>query len=613
VGTPDYMSPEQVKGATLDSRSDLFSFGVILAEMLGGRHPFRQASMGETLSAVLREPPELADDMPRPLKAVLGRLLAKNPQERHASAAEVRADLTRLAPSADTIAVAPVVRRVSVVRTRAAWAALAIALTLVGYFVARTRPWAPAAAAPDAQALIRSIAVLPLDNYSGDPSQDYFAEGMTDELTANLASISQLRVISRGSVMQFRGKDRPPTPEIAAKLNVDAFIEGSVSRAGDKVRITAQLIDARADKHLWAKTFEGSSRDVLALQTDLASSIAREVNVQLTPSEQSRLATASSLDPAAHDAYLRGRYFFNRPSDDNLRKAIAQFEEAARLSPEFSLAFSGMSDAYLWAGYNEGFLTATAAKEKARTSAERAVQLDDRSAEAHTSLAVFKLFYGFDWDGCEREFRRAIALNPNYSFAHDQFGMALSFQGRFAEAITEGARAIELDPLSPQVLIDATMPFLFQRKLPEAKALSRKAAELDPAFFFPVMVNGWGNLEAERYGEAIPFLEKAKTMEAPPFVSAYLAFAYGASGDRARAATELANLKKLSADGTVLPFNMALVHLGLGDHARALDNLEQAWAADSQMMAWLGQDRIFDPLRAEPRFMALLKKLRLQP
>ncbi len=235
---------------------------------------------------------------------------------------------------------------------------------------------------------------------------------------------------------------------------------------------------------------------MLALQTELASAIAREVNVQLTPSEQSRLAAAPSLDPAAHDAYLRGRYFFNRPSDDNLRKAIAQFEEAARLSPEFSLAFSGMSDAYLWAGYNEGFLTATAAKEKARASAEKAVQLDDNSAEAHTSLAVFKLFYGFDWEGCEREFRRAIALNPNYSFAHDQFGMALAFQGRFDEAIAEGARAIELDPLSPQILVDATMPFLFQRKLTEAKALSRKAAELDPTFFFPVMVDGWGNLEA---------------------------------------------------------------------------------------------------------------------
>ena len=555
--------------------------------------------------------PTLADDMPQPLKAVVSRLLAKNPQDRHTSAAEVRADLTRLASSSDTIAIAPVARRASVVRKRAAWAALAIALTLVGYLVVKARPRAPAPAAPEAQALIRSIAVLPLDNYSGDPSQDYFAEGMTDELTANLASISQLRVISRGSVMQFRGKDRPPTPEIAAKLNVDAFIEGSVSRDGDKVQITAQLIDARADKHLWAKTFDGSSRDVLALQTELASAIAREVNVRLTPSEQSRLAAASSLDPAAHDAYLRGRYFFNRPSDDNLRKAIAQFEEAARLSPEFSLAFSGMSDAYLWAGYNEGFLTATAAKEKARASAEKAVQLDESSAEAHTSLAVFKLFYGFDWEGCEREFRRAIALNPNYSFAHDQFGMALAFQGRFPEAIAESARAIELDPLSPQILVDATMPFLFQRKLTEAKALSRKAAELDPTFFFPVMVDGWGNLEAGRYGDAIPFLEKAKTMGAPPFVSAFLAYAYGAAGDRARAMTELASLKKMSADGTVLPFNMALVNLGLGDHAGALNNLEQAWAADSQMMAWLGQDRIFDPLRAEPRFVALLKKLRL--
>jgi len=282
------------------------------------------------------------------------------------------------------------------------------------------------------------------------------------------------------------------------------------------------------------------------------------------------------------------------------------------LSPQFSLAFSGMSDAYLWAGYNEGFLTATAAKEKARASAERAVQLDESSAEAHTSLAVFKLFYGFDWEGCEREFRRAIALNPNYSFAHDQFGMALAFQGRFPEAIAEGARAIELDPLSPQILIDATMPFLFQRKLTEAKALSRKAAELDPAFFFPVMVNGWANLEAGRYGDAIPFLEKSKTMGAPPFVSAFLAYAYGAAGDRTRAMAELASLKKASADGAVLPFNMALVSLGLGDHAGALNNLEQAWAADSQMLAWLGQDRIFDPLRAEPRFMALLKKLRLQ-
>ena len=490
-----------------------------------------------------------------------------------------------------------------------AWSASALGLALVGYLVVTSGFSRPASPAPDAATVIRSIAVLPLDNYSGDPNQDYFAEGMTDELTANLATISRLRVISRGSVMQFKGKDRLPTPEIAGKLNVDAIVEGSVSRSGDKIRITAQLIDARADKHLWAKSFERSSRDVLALQAELASAIAQEVNVQLTASEQSRLTATPSVNPDAHDAYLKGRYFFNRPSDQNLQKAIAQFEEAVRLSPTFAPAFSGLSDAYLWAGYNEGFLTASEARPKARAAAEKAVALDDNSAESHTSLAVFKLFYEYDLAGCEREFRRAFALNPNYAFAHDQFGMALAFQGRFQEAIVEGTRAIELDPLSPQVLVDATVPLMFQRNSEAAKKLGRRAAQLDPTYFFPVMIDGWIDLEMGKFREAIPALKKAKAMEAPPFVTAYLAFAYGAAGDRANALTELADLKKMSRDGTVLPFNLALVYLGLGDRVRALDNLERALAADSQMMPWIARDAIFDSIRSEPRFATLLNKM----
>src|SRR5262249_33309720 len=258
--------------------------------------------------------------------------------------------------------------------------------------------------------------------------------------------------------MQFTGKDRPATPEIGKRLNVDAVVEGSVSRSGDRVRITAQLIDARADRSLWAMSFERTSSDVLELQAELASAIAHEVNVQLTPSERSRLTAATSVNPAAHDAYLKGRYFFNRPSDENLQKAIAQFESAVTLSPTFAPAFSGLSDAYLWAGYNEGFITASAARPKAKAAAEKAVELDENSAEAHTSLGAFKLFYERDWAGCEREFRRALALNANYGFAHDQFGMALAFQGRFDESIAEGARAIALDPLSPQVLLDAALP-----------------------------------------------------------------------------------------------------------------------------------------------------------
>ncbi len=609
VGTPDYMSPEQVKGDTLDVRSDLFSFGVILAEMISGRHPFRQPSMAETLSAVLREPPNLSGDIPQGPMDLVRRLLAKTPEDRYASAADVRADLARLASSSATIVAEPTADGKAARWKRLVWSASALGLVLVGYLIVTSGLLRPTSRAPGGAPAIRSIAVLPLDNYSGDPNQDYFAEGMTDELTANLATISQLRVISRGSAMQFKGKDRPSTPDIAGKLNVDAIVEGSVSRAGDTVRITAQLIDARADKHLWAKTFERSSRDVLALQADLASAIAREVNVQLTSSEQSRLTAAPSVNPEAHDAYLKGRYFFNRPSDENLQKAIAQFEAAVRFSPTFAPAFSGLSDAYLWAGYNEGFLTASEARPKAKATAEKAVELDGNSAEAHTSLAVFKLFYEYDFAGCEREFRRALTLNPNYAFAHDQFGMALSFQARYDEAIAEGKRAIELDPLSPQVLIDAAVPFMFQRNAAAAKELARRAAELDPMYFFPVMIDGWADLDVGKFREAIPTLKKAKAMESPPFVTAYLAFAYGAAGERAAAMAELAELKKMSRNGSVLPFNLALVYLGLGDHGRALDNLERALAADSQMMAWISRDAIFDPIRSEPRFAALLEKM----
>ena len=249
--------------------------------------------------------------------------------------------------------------------------------------------------------VIRSLAVLPLDNYSGDKNQDYFAEGMTDELTTDLATISQLRVISRSSTTQFTGAQRPPTPEIAKMLNVDAVVEGSVRRSGDKVRITAQLIDARADRHLWAKSFERDSRDVLALQSELASAIASEINVQLTPSEQARLTSARSVNPEAHDAYLKGRYFFNRPSDENLSKAIKQFEEAVRLDPSFAPAYSGFPMLIFGRLSTKEQSPPRKAKSKAKAAAEKALALNPASAEAHTSLANYKSWYQHDWAGAD--------------------------------------------------------------------------------------------------------------------------------------------------------------------------------------------------------------------
>jgi TolB-like protein/class 3 adenylate cyclase/lipoprotein NlpI len=489
--------------------------------------------------------------------------------------------------------------------------ALAAALLLgaLFYSLAKKREASSSQLATDTGLhVIRSLAVLPLDNYSGDKNQDYFAEGMTDELTTDLATISQLRVISRSSTTQFTGAQRPPTPEIAKMLNVDAVVEGSVRRSGDKVRITAQLIDARADRHLWAKSFERDSRDVLALQSELASAIASEINVQLTPGEQARLTSAQSVNPEAHDAYLKGRYFFNRPSDENLSKAIKQFEEAVRLDSSFAPAYSGLSDAYLWAAFNEGVITATEGKSKAKAAAEKALALNPASAEAHTSLANYKSWYEHDWAGAEKEFRRAIELNPNLAFAHDQFGLTLGCQGRFDESIVEGRRAVELDPLDPAIAIDNTMALVGQGQFQKAQDEARRGAELDPTFFFPQMQFGWFDLQQGNARAAVPKLEKAAAMEAPPFVTAYLGYAYGAAGDKAKALATIEEIKKKGVGNIVPPFNLALVYLGLGDHARALDYLEQAQAADSQWMMYLKVDRIFDPLRADPRFVALMEK-----
>jgi tetratricopeptide (TPR) repeat protein len=369
------------------------------------------------------------------------------------------------------------------------------------------------------------------------------------------------------------------------------------------------LIDAPDDKHMWAKSYERDSRDVLAMQDEVALAIAREINVELTPDEQAHLASSRAVNPQAHEAYLKGRYFLESYSEERVEKAIEQFQQAIKLDPNFALPYTGLADAYTYGA--DWYFPATEVMPKAKAAAEKALQLDDSSAEAHTSLSFINWQYDFDWAGGEREARRAIELDPNYAFAHDEYGFLLTWEGRFDEAVAELRRASELDPLSAGITNDVGVPLGYQAKYDAAKEQYRKALELDPSFFFAQWGLGWTDVEAGKLKEGIAELEKAKAMESPPFVVGFLGYAYAAAGERAKAKAMLAELDQMASRRFVSPSCTALVYLGLGDKRRALDWLEKAYEVRSQWLPLLKVDRIFDLLRSEPRFIALQKKVGL--
>jgi len=484
------------------------------------------------------------------------------------------------------------------------------------YGVAKWKlPGRPIAEQPSANArIIRSIAVLPLDNFSGDPNQEYFADGMTDELTTDLASISALRVISRSSVMQYQGPHRPPAPEIARVLKVDGLVEGSVIRIGDRVRITAQLIDAPADRHLWARSYERTSRDVLALQDELAAAIAHEINVRLTPQEQAHFTSARPVNPEAYDAYLEGRYLLNDPNEQNLKKALAGFERAIQLDPGLAPAFAGLAFVYTWeawggiaGGMNVSFPPIIVAA-KSKAAAEKALQLDNTLADAHCALGLALEIF-FDWARAESEFRLAIALNPSYEYAHDEYGIMLAQLGRLDEALAEITRAAELDPLSPETHLYWTITLVWQGNYQAAMEQCRKALDLDPNSAHWAV--GWVNLQTGQFSQAIPELQKAYAIESTGSAAGYLGYAYAAAGDRAKAVAITEELRKASASRFVSPLWPAIIYLGLGDRQRSLEGLEKGYEAHDPWVMNLKMDRVFDPLRTNPRFIELLRELRL--
>jgi len=457
---------------------------------------------------------------------------------------------------------------------------------------------------------IRSLAVLPLDNLSGDAGQDYFADGMTDELITDLAQIRALRVVSRTSIMMYKGT-RKSLPEIARELNVDAIVEGSVLRSGDQVRITAQLIQVPADKHLWANSYQGNLRDTLAVQNQVARAIAEQIRIEVTPQEKAALKKDKPIDPAAHEAYLKGRYFWNQRTAAGFKNAIDFFNQAVARDPGYAAAYSGLADTYALLGdWQYSVMTPKEAMPRAKAAAMKALELDDSLGEAHASLAF--CLEGFDWDfaAADREFRRSIELSPGYATAHHWYAWHLSNIGRGIEAIAEMDKAKNLDPISPIVNADLAELLLIEHLPDESIQQSLTSIEMNPGFAYAHAQLAQAYIEKRMFKGAVRELQKAIQISGEnPALSANLARAYAGLNRKPEAVALLNNLKNSSAPDYAHAIHIAMVYTALGDRDEAIVWLRQGF--EDRFNPGVLTRPCFDPLRSDPRFQGILRRVGL--
>jgi TolB-like protein/DNA-binding winged helix-turn-helix (wHTH) protein/Flp pilus assembly protein TadD len=459
---------------------------------------------------------------------------------------------------------------------------------------------------------VHSLAVLPLQNLSGDPTQEYLADGMTEELIGRLANIHGLRVISRTSAMHFKNTQLP-VPEIAKTLGVDAIVEGSVIREGNQVRVHAQLIRGTSDEHIWAGEYQREYGSLLALQDEVARSIAERIEISLTPQERQILASTHSVDPEAYEDYLKGRYYFNQRTRDAMNKSVGFFQQAIARDPSYALAYCGLADAYALLGFRGGFPSKDALS-RAKAAALKAIELDDTLAESHASLAFIAETHEWDWATAEREYKRALELNPGDARAHHWYAGYLMYVGRFEEGIAEAKRARDLDPLSLPVNNALAGRLLVAGRVDEALAQLRQTLEMDPHFAPAHQTLGWAYLNLGKHLEAIQEFQEALRLSGTDDkdIMLDLGFAYATVGNREEARRMLAKLKKLHEQGLLPSGSIGILYGALGELDEAFAWLEKAYEERDPELTYLKvPGRRFAPLRHDPRYQRLVHRIGL--
>jgi len=627
VGTIAYMSPEQARGQEVDTRADIFSLGVVLYEMATGRQAFGGSSTAVVFDAILNRQPTSAarinPELPDELERIIGKALEKDARLRYQSAADMRADLARLKRDFESSrsAVTPVAAGVTDDRSsdtalavgiarrhKASLFALAAVALLVmaglGYGLYR-------ALGPGGETeTIDSVAVLPFVNTAGTPDTEYLSDGITESLINSLSRIPGLRVVPRNAAFRYKGKEADAL-QAGRELKVAVVVTGRVVQRGPNLMVGTELVDVAKNAQLWGEQYSRDLADILSVQEEISRAIAGHLRRQLTKEDEARLAGRQTKNREAYELYLKGRYQWNLRTPESLRKGLEFFQQAVDKDPGYAQGYVGLADSYTLLE-DRGLMDSREALSRAREATLKALEIDGTLAEAVLSLASIKETLDWDWAGAERDYRRAIELDPDYSTAHHWYSIFLSKLGRDQEAVEEIQRARELDPTSMVINQNVGDRWYTARQFDRALREYEKALEMDPRHPDVLSGLGWVHLAEGAPEKAIPTLQKARTasgQEVPPGILAGLVYAYALSGDRENARTTLRELQDLSQERFVPSSDIALAYLGLGDKSQALAHLEKGFDERSGLVTWLKVDPLWDPLRDEPRFQSLVRRL----